>query len=55
MMTGMPAGGVKRKVEGGIATLGCSPVKVKRVMAPSVSWISIPVMMPSGVTVRVRR
>ena len=53
--TGTPGGGVKRKVAGGMGALGCSPVKVKRVTAPSVSWISIAVMVPSAVTVRVRR
>ena len=55
LTTGTPAGGVKRKAPAGMGALGCSPVKVKRVSAPSVSSISMAVMVPSAVTVSVRR
>ncbi len=54
MTTETPAGAVKWKVSSGTATLGCSPVKVNRVSAPSISSISMPVMLPSAVTVSVR-
>src|SRR5215472_9001424 len=54
-ITGIPAGGVNWKAPGGAGALGTSPVKVKPVMAPSISSISMAVMAPSFVTVRVRR
>ncbi len=44
--TGTPGGGVKWKVSTGMGALGNSPVKVKRVRAPSASSISMPVIAP---------
>ena len=46
---------MKWNVSAGTVTFGFSSVNVNRVSAPSVSSISMPVMVPSAVTVNVSR